>query len=429
MSGLTQTEAEWLRTQVDTVRRMGRQSAACLLRIGHILTEVHARLGRGRFHAWVEAEFGWSRSVATQMMHVAAAFGGVPAETLGRFGTASLYDLARTSTPPHVRESLLADAAAGRRFTRGEVRATIAAARGSAPKRRPAGRRAASAGAGPLGRGETSDAACGAQPLHGPDPLEVLAGRALAKLVADGGRVMLGRLPDAEEDDDAARPGVCHVYRGDSPPAVFVSKDGALSALTLAAGLQPPRACKGCGETKPLYDGFSRKSHTPLGRGTVCRKCETRRVGEGKRLKRGTLVRTPEADAAKRAAVRDFLTGRPDATDREVVAACGCSHGLAGNVRREMGIPSRDETDRDKADAARRELRADPHRSHEVLADLTGLHPHTVRRIRLGMEAAGEIPRSTTRVGVNGTPVQVIELAEGEVGSVDELTAELSGAA
>lgn len=258
---------------VGAVRLLSRHVATDILTIGRHLLNARAVLGKG-FPRWIEQHFAFGLRDVARMIRVAAVFAAVPKPTLDRFDPTALYALAERSAPPAVRAAALEAAEQGRKVTVVAARAMIAAARGTAGQ---AGRK--------TGRDEAAD-----RHQAEDDTINKLAWEALNKLT-EGASVRVGRLPDAEEDDDTARPWVVHVYPdGGDPPVPVASKDSLASALTLAAGLQPARACKECGWTGPVFDGYSRKQGNPLGRSFNCRKCETRRVGDSKKVRRGTAT-------------------------------------------------------------------------------------------------------------------------------------------
>jgi hypothetical protein len=260
---------------VGAVRLLARGAAVNVLHIGSHLLDARRLLGP-RFAPWVTEQFGWTPAAAVRMMRVAAAFQGV--RLVDRFEAGALYALSAPGAPPEARRSAVAAAAQGEKVTAQAARSLIAAAR-------PAARPAPQAGKARPGkeRIDPDD-----RPQAEDRTLELLAWAAVESLVAAGASVRVGRLGTLDDDDPAGRPYSCHVYRDGAEPVVTHSKDSAASAVTLAAGTQPRRTCKACGDTHPVFDGFSRKQGNPLGRSHNCRRCETFRVGESKKLKRGT---------------------------------------------------------------------------------------------------------------------------------------------
>lgn len=257
---------------VGAVRLLSRNTAANILLIGHHLLNARQVVGRSAFPRWVGEQFGFSLGDVRRFMRVAQTFASVPKPALERIDPTALYVLADRGAPPAVRTACLEAAGRGQRVTVVGVRSLITAARGTIERPK---------------RGPRADASADRMVAED-DTTSRLVLDALTTLT-DGGTVRLGRLPDEEEEDDTARPWVCHVYKDGLPPGPpVVSKDSLASALTLAAGNQPRRACKECGWEGPVFDGFSRKAGNPLGRSFNCRKCETRRVGDAKKLKRGT---------------------------------------------------------------------------------------------------------------------------------------------
>lgn len=76
--------------------RLGR-AAQDVVEIGSRLNEVRKALGKHGFSAWLQAEFQWSQSVASNFMQVASKFGTL--DTVTNFQPSALYALARKKTP------------------------------------------------------------------------------------------------------------------------------------------------------------------------------------------------------------------------------------------------------------------------------------------------------------------------------------------
>jgi len=135
--------AESLRQIANRIRKRG---AATIISTGVDLREAKATLGHGHFHAWLDAEFGWSERTAQNYMQAAAVFGS-KSETVADVPPVVIYKLAAPSTPPAVRKAVLGRLKAGNLPTKAEVDKLVAEARQEAkierlpPKKRAATRR------------------------------------------------------------------------------------------------------------------------------------------------------------------------------------------------------------------------------------------------------------------------------------------------
>ena len=78
--------------RTSELKSLIRRSAQDIIEIGLRLTEVKARLGHGRFGAWLAAEFHWSPDTALNFMRVAERFGQNP--NISEFAPSALYLLA-----------------------------------------------------------------------------------------------------------------------------------------------------------------------------------------------------------------------------------------------------------------------------------------------------------------------------------------------
>lgn len=279
MTDLKPDERRKLAEAAGAIKFLCKNAAADILRIGGHLLAAKTVLGTKRFPDWCRDTFAWGMADVARMIAVARAFAGVPKDALDGFDPTALYALSAPSAPPAARHAAIEAVRDGRRVSAAAARELIAAARGTVrPADEPRTPRPERA-------------------VRDDDTLERLAYPALVALTAGGAGVLVRQLDDAEEDDPTARPWRCQVFRPDgttAPPVV--SKDSLASAITLAAGTQPDRECKGCGAVAPVFDGFSRKAGYPLGRSFFCRRCEVRRVGDKKKLARGTATQE-ELDA------------------------------------------------------------------------------------------------------------------------------------
>ncbi|RME71828.1 MAG: DUF3102 domain-containing protein [Chloroflexi bacterium] len=100
------------------IRDLVRRTAENVVRIGGKLAEVRDRLGNsGRFDAWLQAEFEWSRRTAYNFISVYERFGTRANFAQMDIATSALYLLASPSTPPAAVEEALERAESGERIT------------------------------------------------------------------------------------------------------------------------------------------------------------------------------------------------------------------------------------------------------------------------------------------------------------------------
>ncbi len=286
------------------IKFLARNTGQNVLHIGSHLLNARRLLEDG-FGDWLDRQFGWTVPAAVRLMRVAVAFADTPVD---RFDPGALYALSAPTTPPQARQIAVAAAASGKRITAVHARDLIAASRPLPKKTKLVTRR------------ESIDR--DARPQAEGHDLELMAWAEVERLVGEGATVRCSRQGALDDDDAAGRPYTCTVYRPGREPQVAHSKDSLASAVTLAAGTQPNRECKVCGKTYPVFDGFSRKTGNPLGRSLNCRKCETLRVGVGKKQQRGTWKEdvdptAPPGPPAARRPASDPPAGSPAAPPAE----------------------------------------------------------------------------------------------------------------
>lgn len=90
----------------QSAKRIRSFEKAAAIDIGRELLAIKDALPHGRFLPWVEAEFGYSRRTATNMMAVASTFGDTW-ESVSHLPATVLYQLAAPSTPDAVREAVV----------------------------------------------------------------------------------------------------------------------------------------------------------------------------------------------------------------------------------------------------------------------------------------------------------------------------------
>jgi hypothetical protein len=120
------------------IKDLVRATAENIARIGGKLVEVRARLGNGgRFDAWLQTEFEWSRRTAYNFIAVHDQFGDRANFAQLDIATSALYLLAAPSTPAEARDEALARAEAGERISHATAKEITAAHQPPPPPRLP----------------------------------------------------------------------------------------------------------------------------------------------------------------------------------------------------------------------------------------------------------------------------------------------------
>ena len=102
--------------ETDAIRRLVVNTASTLIQIGLRLEVVRNILGGQAFQDWLEVEFHWSQSFASNCMQVARTFQEV--KCLDRFHASALVELARSKTTKDARAEALERAQRGELITK-----------------------------------------------------------------------------------------------------------------------------------------------------------------------------------------------------------------------------------------------------------------------------------------------------------------------
>lgn len=94
------TAAKQAQESAATIRQLLERSAESAVQIGKLMISVKEVLTPAVFLAWVECEFGWGASVATNYMQAARVFGDL--DCLKQFQPTPICTLARKNTPESV---------------------------------------------------------------------------------------------------------------------------------------------------------------------------------------------------------------------------------------------------------------------------------------------------------------------------------------
>lgn len=105
------------------IKALMKRAASDIIEIGQKLIEVKARLGHGKFGAWLEAEFDWTERTAQRFIVVADRF--TKNDNLSAFAPSALYLLAAPSTPDSAREEALERAEQGEPITHQTAREIV----------------------------------------------------------------------------------------------------------------------------------------------------------------------------------------------------------------------------------------------------------------------------------------------------------------
>jgi hypothetical protein len=120
LKGKQRTE---VRAQAARIRELVKSTTAALIEIGRRLREVRTALGPSAFWEWVEAEFRWSRSVASNYMRVAERFGSL--KCADHFMPSALYALVRNGVDEKAVDECVRTAQAGETITKARAQEII----------------------------------------------------------------------------------------------------------------------------------------------------------------------------------------------------------------------------------------------------------------------------------------------------------------
>ena len=113
-----------VRARVETatarLHDLERRTSESIIEMGQHLIEVKRDIGHGNFLSWLEAEFGWTRQTAHNLMQVAERFANVKNLDIS---PSALYILAAPSTPDEMVVEFTELAALGQKITHKDVKA------------------------------------------------------------------------------------------------------------------------------------------------------------------------------------------------------------------------------------------------------------------------------------------------------------------
>lgn len=130
------SKREVIREQARVIRGLLGRTAGHVIQIGLRLQMVRKDIGRDNFQDWLQEEFSWSQSVASNYMRAAAAFGQLDCPS--QFQPSALYVLSRRQVPLEARQEAVSRACAGEFITKAEAQAIVAEHAAPEHDRRPA---------------------------------------------------------------------------------------------------------------------------------------------------------------------------------------------------------------------------------------------------------------------------------------------------
>jgi len=109
----------------QAIRRLAQGTVENVVEIGRRLTEAKRLVGHGQWGIWLEQEFGWSQSSASNLMRV---FEFATSQDHLKFATvanlisvSALYELSRKNVPTEARNEIIERAEAGEPIGRSQV--------------------------------------------------------------------------------------------------------------------------------------------------------------------------------------------------------------------------------------------------------------------------------------------------------------------
>lgn len=190
---LEKKHRETTKKHAESIRGMLERNAENVVSIGRHLWAVHDLLGPEPFQAWIQAEFRWSQSVASNYMRVAKRFGDL--ECLKQFQPSALYALARRDVEPKTVKKAIKAAEAGELITAKRAKQMIAEA---AAKPKGNGKAGRDVEAGPNGQGGRNGNDPKAQEASAPKPDSLYRLRSSIRMLSSNVETLL-RSVSAEE--------------------------------------------------------------------------------------------------------------------------------------------------------------------------------------------------------------------------------------
>jgi len=114
----------FVQERAAAIHRLARATAAAIVQIGQMLTEVKERLGHGKFQEWIRREFAWTIRHAQNFMLVYREFKNENFSHL-EIDASALFLIAKPSTPEPVRVEAIRRAELGEKVTHSVVRNVV----------------------------------------------------------------------------------------------------------------------------------------------------------------------------------------------------------------------------------------------------------------------------------------------------------------
>jgi hypothetical protein len=118
-----------VRQRAVEIKDLMSSTAENIMRVGEKLLEVQVKLGNGKFDAWLQAEFDWSRRTAYNFIGVFKEFRGRANFAQIDIATSALYLLSAPSTPESAKQEIIMRAEAGEPISHTTAKAVVEAHR------------------------------------------------------------------------------------------------------------------------------------------------------------------------------------------------------------------------------------------------------------------------------------------------------------
>lgn len=115
-SSLPASKRHQVQQEAEAIRRLLQKTANDIVQIGLRLQVARNALGPHHFQQWLQAEFHWSQSVASNFMQAARAFANL--DCVPNFQPSALYILARHRVPEAARREAICLASSGMIITK-----------------------------------------------------------------------------------------------------------------------------------------------------------------------------------------------------------------------------------------------------------------------------------------------------------------------
>lgn len=287
---LAPDDRDWLKKRTQDIETFSYRIGCDVARIGMILSEVRARIGKGHFAGWLAKHTPFRKSNAYRLMDVGKWFGGHQSQ-IGTFEPTALYVLSSEKVPQQARDHALALADGKEKITRAKALEIVDAYK---PVRVTAQDVAATDRLNKklntlVVQGERINQDAITQRMENQDAgMFERIGRSLSALLESSTMVSFQKLDEGEGDAGFA----VTIYSETSHPRkVFVKElDYGLQTLSGREGRKQCQKCCADGETIPTSAfGFNKDHADRLN--PICRDCEKARKRNFRERRRNGQVK------------------------------------------------------------------------------------------------------------------------------------------